>query len=143
MAYVKNAACAAVTYGRTGVRWPRHDGAQPAAIPKIDASHDAHRSGQIDCAAPRALAKLDTGLRREALSVPKRDFDVVHLEVAAGDFDLDRRESPFVGAHDDGVVIEREAHAPGAQQFPVGGRKRQENESGKDGAHTEASGVRV
>jgi len=79
--------------------------------------------------------KLDARIGREGLAVSKRDLDVVHLEIAAGDFEFDRGEPAFTGAHQDGVMIERKVHASSAQQFPIGGGKRQENEGGEDGAH--------
>ena len=79
--------------------------------------------------------KLDAGIGRERLSVPKRQLDVVHLEVAARDLNLDRRESALAGSDDHGVVIEREAHAASSQQLPIGGRKRQQNQGRDDSAH--------
>src|SRR5258706_10066352 len=74
--------------------------------------------------------KLDAGIGREGLSVPKRQLDVVHLEIAPCDLDLDRRESALAGADDHGVVIEREAHATSAQQLPIGGPESKQNNIG-------------
>src|SRR5258708_7692057 len=84
--------------------------AQPAAVPEIDAAENAHRPRQVDRAAPGALLEVQARLRREGLSVPEGHFDIVHLEIAARDVDLDRREPSFACAHDNSVVIESEAH---------------------------------
>src|SRR5206468_6191565 len=40
-------------------------GAQPAAVPEIDAAQDPDGAGQIDRAAPGALVKLDARFRSE------------------------------------------------------------------------------